>query len=526
MENKEIEEKKILLQQEIIDKHYDQQQFVEYCLTKKDHGDDIDSWSYKEMKEAVDEFVAMQKKEKEEKPKTEASLTTLIKSHTKDEEKDKVIENNISENIQDMNMSKPKEEDKSPSLIEIQCKKLEKSILNDKTIHVIIKNPKAAESSKFLSSGYINYEVETPEVGWMVPRRYSEFEWLRTVLVKFHPGHVVAPLPSKKIGSRRFEEDFVRKRMSFLQRFMDEIIQDEEFKASEPLIAFLSMKDRAQFESKMKELTTYIPSYYVEELRAFDGKLEIYNEDDKNQGNNTEKYYTNVKNYFDLQSQILERLNYNMKTFYINCATVCENIENIEKDFEILHLLNSKVKVRDTITKSYEQLLLFFHDWKKILFRQNMLVKNHLKDFFKYTKMEGNAYQEIIKFREDIKAKFTADNTKLTAKKEKLWAGMDINKWDIVDEFNKIDRELLKRDRDYAMAHMCTKETIHVNNIKKQLGYANKMNADELKKLISKNCNALATSLNQFVENFYPTLNEGIAIWSRMTTFISDITNK
>ena len=152
MENKEIEEKKILLQQEIIDKHYDQQQFVEYCLTKKDNGDDIDSWSYKEMKEAVDEFVAMQKKEKEEKPKTEASLTTLIKSHTKDEEKDKVIENNISENIQDMNMSKPKEEDKSPSLIEIQCKKLEKSILNDKTIHVIIKNPKAAESSKFLSS--------------------------------------------------------------------------------------------------------------------------------------------------------------------------------------------------------------------------------------------------------------------------------------------------------------------------------------------------------------------------------------
>ena len=101
MENKEIEEKKILLQQEIIDKHYDQQQFVEYCLTKKDNGDDIDSWSYKEMKEAVDEFVAMQKKEKEEKPKTEASLTTLIKSHTKDEEKDKVIENNISENSEE-----------------------------------------------------------------------------------------------------------------------------------------------------------------------------------------------------------------------------------------------------------------------------------------------------------------------------------------------------------------------------------------------------------------------------------------
>ena len=117
------------------------------------------------------------------------------------------LENNISKNIEYINELDEDELDSLDEYYDFRINELE-SILNDKTIHVIIKNPKAAESSKFLSSGYINYEVETPEVGWMVPRRYSEFEWLRTVLVKFHPGHVVAPLPSKKIGSRRFEEDF------------------------------------------------------------------------------------------------------------------------------------------------------------------------------------------------------------------------------------------------------------------------------------------------------------------------------
>ena len=60
---------------------------------------------------------------------------------------------------------------------------------------------------------YVNYEVETAAMQWIVRRRYSDFEWLRIVLAKFNPGQVVPPLPNKKIGNRRFEEDFLEKRM-------------------------------------------------------------------------------------------------------------------------------------------------------------------------------------------------------------------------------------------------------------------------------------------------------------------------
>lgn len=516
----EIEQKKNLLQQEIIDKHYDQQKFVEFCLTKKENGDDINNWSFQEMKEVVDEFLSIEKS-KEVPLEPKPTITSILKSDPKEEVATKEISANISETIQDINMSKQKEEERHANVIEVQCKRLEKTVLNDKSIIVIVKNPKVAESSKFLSSGYVNYEVETPEVGWLVHRRYSEFEWLRTVLVKFHPGKVVAPLPNKKIGGRRFEEDFVKKRMSFLQRFMDEIMIDEVFKASEPLIAFLSMNDRAQFECKMKELSSYIPSNYVEDLRFFDGKVEIFDEEDETKTTNNEKYYTNIKNYFDLQNQIFERLNFNLKSAYLNFANVCENLENIEKDFEILKFLNTKVQMRETITKSFEELMLFFHDWKTILFTQNDLVKTHLKEFFKYSRMEGCAYQEIIKFREDVKARYTAENVRLTAKKEKLWSGMDVNKWEIIDEFNKLDREKLMRDRDYAMSNMCTKETVHLNHLKQQLGYANKMNSDELKKMITKNCTLFISNLKMFTNLFYPTLTDGITIWSRMTTFIN-----
>ncbi len=45
--------------------------------------------------------------------------------------------------------------------------------------------------------------------------------------------------------------------MKFLQKFMSAIIENEIYKASEPLIAFLSMTDHNQFEAKMKELTSF-----------------------------------------------------------------------------------------------------------------------------------------------------------------------------------------------------------------------------------------------------------------------------
>ena len=43
--DKDLEEKKSLLQTEILDKNYDQVKFVEFCLSKKPNGDDLTIWS-------------------------------------------------------------------------------------------------------------------------------------------------------------------------------------------------------------------------------------------------------------------------------------------------------------------------------------------------------------------------------------------------------------------------------------------------------------------------------------------------
>ena len=54
---------------------------------------------------------------------------------------------------------------------------------------------------------------------------------------------------------------------------------------------------------------------------------------------------------------------------------------------------------------------------EKKIFNQNEIIKTHIKDFFKYIRMEGISYTELIDSREIIKNQFINENNRLTAKK-------------------------------------------------------------------------------------------------------------
>ena len=183
---------------------------------------------------------------------------------------------------------------------EIICKKLQKTELNDKDITVKLQNPKI-NNSKYWEQKYIQYEVVTDSMKWLVYRRFSDFDNLRQVLVKHYPRLFVPPIPGKKLGNRRFENDFIQKRMNFLQIFIDNIMKNEVFKTCEALYAFLYFEDRIQYESKMKEMLSYNPSQYVEDCRTLTGTLFIYDKEDY------EKYYTNITNYYQIQNHIYRK---------------------------------------------------------------------------------------------------------------------------------------------------------------------------------------------------------------------------
>ena len=224
-EENEIEVKKQFLTEEIINKGYNTNDFLNFCLSKKENGDDLANWLFNELKECVKEFQTQVQNQKENnQKKTNTSMSSFLFAGLPQNNNNNnqnylnnpnylqtsQINQRINENIQNVNIGAHGDnynDYSSPKIYkkEIHCKILEKSELNSKKITIKIQNPKQVNTS-LLSTPYTVYEVWTQEMKWIVNRRYSDFDWLRNTLKKFFPRYLIPPLPGKKMGARRLDQ--------------------------------------------------------------------------------------------------------------------------------------------------------------------------------------------------------------------------------------------------------------------------------------------------------------------------------
>ena len=226
--NEEIQAKQTLLQTEIIDKNYDKTAFINFCLSKKENGDDLNNWTLDELKEIVNEFVNTQNEAQQEQ-NVEKKIEIQTSEPPKEGENQEIKKEDI-EKMEKFNA----EESKNFKEKVINCKKLEKTELSDKKLIITVNNPKEIDGGVFGKS-YVLYEVHTEPFNWVVSRRFSDFDNLRKLIAKHFPSFYVPPLPNKKLGNRRFEQEFIIKRMKFLNLFINNLVQSESFKCSEIL---------------------------------------------------------------------------------------------------------------------------------------------------------------------------------------------------------------------------------------------------------------------------------------------------
>ena len=528
--------KQELLKNEIIAKNYDGQKFLEYCINLKENGDDMNNWTYEELKLVVENFKADYdlKKEKSKEQinkeitqennnkKNDDDIETeklddmdMIKTENENTKKDsdtKDENNNISnKEISDNKSIKDKLESK---INEFPCKLLEKSILNDKEIKVTIKNPKTNEKT-LLSLAYVTYEVYTEPFLWLVRRRYNDFSLLRNILCKFYPRNLIPPLPEKKIGGKRFQPEFIEKRMKILQMFLDEVTCNETFKSSDALIMFLNITDHTIFEKKMKELYNKPFNQNFEDIKTINGKVSTLLQDVDSDG-----FFSKINSFYTNQKQVFKRLTNSLKNFYHNAQTVCQNLEEISKSFEELEKLNKDINIEEEVTKTYEMLKLFFQERKRILEKENEIIHDKIKGFFKLQKLKSNSFIEIFDSRENLRQKYNTEYSKLISKKEKLYTSVkDINKWEINNSEN-IDKSLLLRDKKYAFSHMCPKESQNIESMKKLLEFCNYNNYMAFKKINKENVKNFVDNMKDFTEQIFPYINDGFNIGNKLKSYI------
>jgi hypothetical protein len=507
--------KQELLKSEIVAKNYDGNKFLQFCLNKKENGDDMNNWTYDELKQCVDDFIESQKQKDKNK---ENQNDENNKEKEEEKKENKIIqEEKVDIEHNEYIVIKHEEEKKDNDFClnkihEIPTKLLEKSILSNKEIKVTIKNPKTNE--KRLSQTYVTYEVLTEPSCWSVRRRYSDFTLLRQILYKYFPRLLIPPLPEKKIGNKRFKPDFIERRMKFLQLFMNDVIKNESFKSNEALTIFLNFNDHSQFEKKMKELNNYTYPSNFDDTKSVLGKVNTLEND-----YSCDTYLTNIFNFFKAQKQIFLKLNSALKSYCRLIASACQNLEEIAKSFEELHNLNANIEIKEEITKTYNILSYFFKEKRVKMSKENEYIHEKIKGFFKLQRLKNNSFIDICEIRENLKQKYNNENNKLYAKKEKLYSVKDINKWEIAN-IEKIDKPLLLRDKNYAFENMCQKDSLYVNNLYKHLTYENYVVFSEFKNMLDINVKAYIGNTKDFAKLIEPFYSDAKNHWEKLNSYI------
>ena len=400
---------------------------------------------------------------------------------------------------------------------EIECLKLEKTQLNDQTILVNISNPHQVNNSLF-STNYILYDVSTIQFKWIVNRRYSDFIWLRDCLKNLFPSDIIPMLPKKKIGNRRFEKDFLEKREKGLQKFINKIVNNEKYKATEILIIFLSCGERNLFEQKMKTISPKsLCNQNVYNSKSLDGKIKILNLENPEFEKEILQNFNSISIYCNLQNDLLKELQNNLSGYKKSMAAACNYLEEAEKNFLKLSMIMDKVNISDKIKNVYEQYEIFIKNWKRIQVNQCCIIKDMIKNFYKNIINKFEPLIENLEKGQSLIEEYQTNKNKTIAKKELLWQQMDISKWEL-NPIEQIDTNRLYRDKIYAQEKMCFKESLDINIKGKLLGYYFYQNYFSFKNLIEELNQSYVINIKDFANQIYPSLTDGITVYSNLVS--------
>ena len=397
---------------------------------------------------------------------------------------------------------------------EIQCQILEKSKINNVEIKAIISNPRKINDS-YVKNSYLLYDITTPKMNWFVNRRYSDFVWLREALCSLFPTTFIPQLPKKKMGNRRFEEDFIEKRMKGLQFFLDEVLKNENLKSADPLVTFLSF-ERGFFEQQMKII---IPKNInvdsILGIKSFTGKIVVADLDNDFFNNNN--YFNTVTTFFNYQTELIKIIKDNLNNYNIHMVEACKHLEEIENGFSKMSQYYSKANLAKDICNVFEQYQIFFKNWKRLHINQSSIIRSKINEYLKYLKNNGYTLNELIQRQNIVQKDYQKIKDELTNKKEGFWKKMDITKWEM-NPMDQIDSALLFRDKNYAFSKMCFQETQNLNNKGDLLGYYYINNINNIKESFKNIEKFSIDNLVAFSKEIEPTVTDVVNVWSNLAS--------
>ena len=367
------------------------------------------------------EKVIKKEKEKEDiKDKNNEKISNISDNSKINEIKKEIINTcNINDNL---TIKIDKEENDSEYGIIIpdtmKCKLIEETEFREhKDIKIEIKDPKKLET-KLFSGKSVNYSVVTYPFNYIVERKYSDFNWLRETLFNLYNNILIPKMSYKgKVTKDKHDDNFIKKRMRFLERFINYIIKDETIKTSQILYDFLTIKNYEEFINKKKQYEKIKIFNFIDikDRKSLSGELNIKINKEK------ETYLENVKDNTIYNSNLFKKLNSNFKTLNDEFSHVIKRLEIISDIYKQIYEVSNKYLDLNIIKESYSQMEIMFKNLGNNFNKIKSFINSEIKQYFKFI---GNNYiclNEMIQNVEISKNNYIKLSKNLINKKNEIY---------------------------------------------------------------------------------------------------------
>ena len=501
-----IEAKQEYLRQNILDRGFDAEAFVNFLIEKKgDGGGDVSNWSMYDLQQVVKEFIDIQtnnfypqnipiqttpeipKHEPKNIPEQNIEKEKEIENNIP-EQQEKLVEanqnndannnpNNTNNNNANNNDNKQKPKPKLEHQKSINCevygiigsefvasKQVDPTPLcKYNNLVITVGFPEKVEG-KLFSKAYVTYLIITDPINLKVRRRYSDFDWLHQIIFNLFPNCVIPPIPPKKHGGEKFVDVFISKRMSRLQKFINYLVANPLIKNCQIVYDFLSIENDAEFNKKKNEYQKLKPPSSLSDYTSMNYKLMTLVDKEK------ETYFDNIKDNENLNENLLNKLNDNLKQLSIQMDNVISKIEEVSKTWNELYKNSEKYYDEKSVTNSYLNFSQLFTKWAESVKKIKKLINGETKEYFKYVKNHFKSMKDLFYTVENYKSNYYKNERNLISKKEDLFKKGDVTKWEL-DPNDKTNVKNLTQDKYTAFFKMCAKETASVIQLRQSYGY-------------------------------------------------------
>ena len=266
MENYNIKEKQNYLNQEIIEKGYNPEEFINYIsLIKGGNGINIENWNYNELKEAVENF------------KNQWNNINYYPIQSES------IGNVSIENVLNNEAAPVRNEGQFNNFNKkyIDCIRQEKNSFSDlNDLKIIITTPEYIKKNIF-SNSYYQYTIIVTQFNVECKRTFSDFEYLNQKLISLYPLTFFPPFPTNSFFEQNTTEN-MNKKVRKLNLYINSLSKNILIRSDTLFQEFLLLP-LEQFHQKKKEYDLIKIPKSIENYRSMEGQLEISINDKKDE---------------------------------------------------------------------------------------------------------------------------------------------------------------------------------------------------------------------------------------------------